>query len=195
LNKPRETAKYTDEELIALFQKGDERAYLELVKRYKDRLVNFVFRYVASREMAEDIVQDTFLKLYTSSHMYKEIARFSTWIYTIAGNLAKTELRKRKRRKIFSIHDMGIDDKEFEIPSDTYNPERESRSAYQEREIQIAISRLPEQFKTAIILRDIQELSYEEISKIVGVPVGTVKSRINRGRQKLQEILRELKNT
>jgi len=170
----RETAKYTDEELIALFQKGDERAYLELVRRYKDRLVNFVFRFVTSREMAEDIVQDTFLKLYTSSHMYKEIARFSTWIYT--------------------IHDMGIDDKEFEIPSDTYNPERESRSAYQEKEIQIAISRLPEQFKTAIILRDIQELSYEEISKIVGVPAGTVKSRINRGRQKLQEILKELKS-
>jgi RNA polymerase sigma-70 factor (ECF subfamily) len=89
---------------------------------------------------------------------------------------------------------MGIDDKEFEIPSDTYNPERESRSAYQEKEIQIAISRLPEQFKTAIILRDIQELSYEEISKIVGVPAGTVKSRINRGRQKLQEILKELKS-
>lgn len=167
----RDKAKYTDEELIVLFQKGEERAYLELVHRYKDRLTNFVFRFVGSREMAEDIVQDTFLKLYTSSHMYKEIARFSTWIYTIAGNLAKTELRKRKRRKIYSIHDMGIDEKEFEIPSDTYNPERETRTAYQEKEIQTAISRLPEQFKTAIILRDIQELSYEEISKIVGVPV------------------------
>ncbi|MDD3807604.1 MAG: sigma-70 family RNA polymerase sigma factor [Candidatus Marinimicrobia bacterium] len=190
----RDKAKYTDEELIVLFQKGEERAYLELVHRYKDRLTNFVFRFVGSREMAEDIVQDTFLKLYTSSHMYKEIARFSTWIYTIAGNLAKTELRKRKRRKIYSIHDMGIDEKEFEIPSDTYNPERETRTAYQEKEIQTAISRLPEQFKTAIILRDIQELSYEEISKIVGVPVGTVKSRINRGRQKLQELLKELKD-
>jgi RNA polymerase sigma-70 factor, ECF subfamily len=185
--------RYTDEELIAKFQKGDERAYLELVKRYKDRLINFVFRFVGNPEQAEDIVQDTFLKLYTSADMYREVAKFSTWIYTIAGNLAKTELRKRRRRPMLSIHEMGLDDKEYEIPSVTYNPERDSNSDYSEKEIQTAIVQLPEQFRTVIILRDIQELSYDEISKIVDVPEGTVKSRINRGRQRLQEILKELK--
>ncbi|HDR04457.1 MAG TPA: sigma-70 family RNA polymerase sigma factor, partial [Candidatus Marinimicrobia bacterium] len=111
---------------------------MELVRRYKDRLINFIFRFVGNPEQAEDIVQDTFLKLYTSAGMYREVAKFSTWIYTIAGNLAKTELRKRRRRHILSIHEMGLDDKEYEIPSVTYNPERESGSDYSEKEIQTA---------------------------------------------------------
>ena len=85
--------RYTDEELIARFQEGDEQAYVELVNRYRDRLMTFVFRFVYDMEQAEDIVQDALLKLYTHKHYYKNIAKFSTWMYTIAGNLAKTELR------------------------------------------------------------------------------------------------------
>lgn len=90
---------FTDEELIFRFQNGDEQSYIELVKRYKDRLINFVFRLVNDRDQAEDIIQDTMLKLYTHKHYYKNIAKFSTWIYTIAGNFAKTELRKKKNQK------------------------------------------------------------------------------------------------
>ena len=90
--------KYTDEELIARFQKGDENAYTELVNRYRDRLMTFVYRFVSDMEQAEDIVQDALVKVYTHKHYYKEVAKFSTWVYTIAGNLAKTELRKKKRR-------------------------------------------------------------------------------------------------
>ncbi len=182
--------KYSDEELIFQFQKGNEHAYLELVNRYKDRLLNFIFGYVHSKESAEDIVQDTFLKLYTSADMYREIAKFSTWIFTIAANLAKTELRKRKRRKIFSITDMGFDDKDYEIPSESNVPENSINSKYQMKYILKAIYKLDEPFKTALILRDIQELSYEEVSNIVDISIGTVKSRINRGRLKLQKILK-----
>ncbi|MEA3500133.1 MAG: sigma-70 family RNA polymerase sigma factor [Candidatus Marinimicrobia bacterium] len=184
--------KYTDEELILQFQKGNERAYLELVNRFKDRLLNFVFGYVHSKESAEDIVQDTFLKLYTSADMYKEIAKFSTWIFTIAANLAKTELRKRKRRKIFSISDMGFDDKDYEIPSESNVPEKSISSKHQMKYILKAVHQLEEPFKSTLILRDIQELSYEEVSNIVDVSIGTVKSRINRGRLKLQKILKNL---
>jgi len=90
---------YTDEQLIALFQKGDEKAYVELVNRYRDRLMNFVFQYLGDMELAEDIVQDTMLKLYQKKHYYKQIAKFSTWIYTIAKNLAFTELRRKKAVK------------------------------------------------------------------------------------------------
>jgi len=89
--------RYTDEELIARFQEGDEQAYTELVNRYRDKLMTFVYRFVNDMEQAEDIIQDTMLKLYTHKHYYRNIAKFSTWIYTIAGNLAKTELRKRKK--------------------------------------------------------------------------------------------------
>ncbi len=189
-NEIKNNKKYSDEELIFQFQKGNEHAYLELVNRYKDRLLNFIFGYVHSKESAEDIVQDTFLKLYTSADMYREIAKFSTWIFTIAANLAKTELRKRKRRKIFSITDMGFDDKDYEIPSESNVPENSINSKYQMKYILKAVYKLDEPFKTALILRDIQELSYEEVSNIVDISIGTVKSRINRGRLKLQKILK-----
>jgi RNA polymerase sigma-70 factor (ECF subfamily) len=185
--------KYTDEELVKRFQDGDERAYIELVKRYKDRLLNFVFRYLNSYEQSEDVVQDTLMKLYTSAHMYKEIAKFSTWIFTIAANLAKSELRRLKRRRVISIHSMGFDDSEYEIPSEEFDPEKETTSNYGEKQIQEAIDTLPDQFKTVIILREVQQLSYEEISQILGISIGTVKSRINRGRLRLQKLLRELK--
>ena len=188
-----EKIKYTDEELVKRFQEGDERAYIQLVKRYKDRLLNFVYRYLNSYEQSEDVVQDTLMKLYTSAHMYREIAKFSTWIFTIAANLAKSELRRLKRRRTVSIHTMGFDDKEYEIPSETYDPAKETESNYGEKQIQEAIDTLPDQFKTVIILREVQQLSYEEISQILGISIGTVKSRINRGRLRLQKLLKELK--
>jgi len=186
--------KYTDEDLIARFQNGDEYAFDEIVNRYKDRLLNFVFRFIGQIDESEDIVQDTFLKVYKNKNSYENIARFSTWIYTIAGNLAKTELRKRKRRRIFSISKMGIDDKEFELSSTARTPEENTESIFNEKIIHNAIQKLPDKFRTVIILRDIQELSYDEISKIIGVPLGTIKSRVNRARLKLRELLKDFKN-
>ncbi len=109
---------FTDEELISRFQNGDEQAYIELVNRYRDRLMSFVYRFVNDEVVAEDIVQDALVKLYTHKHYYKNIAKFSTWMYTIAGNLAKTELRKNKRRKVTNLSEMGKDDWEYDIPSD-----------------------------------------------------------------------------
>ena len=183
--------KYTDEELIASFQNGNEQAYIELVRRYRDRLMTFVFRFLGDMELSEDIVQDTMIKVYTHKHYYKEIAKFSTWIYTIAGNLAKTELRKRKRRKVTLLSQMNTDDRKYEIPSTELQSEDIVQGEYTERYIQKAILQLPLHFRTVVILRDIQELSYEEISKIVNVPLGTVKSRINRARLQLQQALKE----
>ena len=182
---------YTDEELIASFQNGNEQAYIELVRRYRDRLMTFVFRFLGDMELSEDIVQDTMIKVYTHKHYYKEIAKFSTWIYTIAGNLAKTELRKRKRRKVTLLSQMNTDDRKYEIPSTELQSEDIVQGEYTERYIQKAILQLPLHFRTVVILRDIQELSYEEISKIVNVPLGTVKSRINRARLQLQQALKE----
>jgi len=182
---------YTDEELIASFQNGNEQAYIELVRRYRDRLMTFVFRFLGDMDLSEDIVQDTMVKVYTHKHYYKEIAKFSTWIYTIAGNFAKTELRKRKRRKVTLLSHMNTDDRKYEIPSTELKSEDIVQGEYAERDIQKAILQLPLHFRTVVILRDIQELSYEEISKIVNVPLGTVKSRINRARLQLQQALKE----
>ena len=182
---------YTDEELIATFQNGNEQAYIELVRRYRNRLMTFVFRFLGDMDLSEDIVQDTMVKVYTHKHYYKEIAKFSTWIYTIAGNFAKTELRKRKRRKVTLLSQMNTDDRKYEIPSTELKSEDIVQGEYAERDIQKAILQLPLHFRTVVILRDIQELSYEEISKIVNVPLGTVKSRINRARLQLQQSLKE----
>ncbi|MBH49969.1 MAG: RNA polymerase subunit sigma-24 [Candidatus Marinimicrobia bacterium] len=191
--KQQNKFQYSDEELIASFQNGNEQAYIELVRRYRDRLMTFVFRFLGDSDLSEDIVQDTMLKVYTHKHYYKEIAKFSTWIYTIAGNLAKTELRKQKRRKITQLSQMNTDDRKYEIPSKDLKSEDKIQGEFAEREIQKAILQLPLHFRTVVILRDIQELSYEEISNIVDVPLGTVKSRINRARLQLQQSLKEFR--
>ncbi len=182
----------TDEELIAKFQSGDLYAFDVLVRRYKNQLMNFVYRFVGNREEAEDIVQDTFVRLYRNRHSYRRVARFSTWIYTIAGNLAKTELRKRKGRRLLAISQMGCEDKEYEIEDSALDPEREVDSTMKGAIIQREIDNLPPKFREVIILRDVQELSYEEISEIIKAPLGTVKSRVNRARLRLQKRLEEI---
>jgi len=189
----KSTFLYTDEQLIGRFQAGDERAYVELVNRYKDRLLNFVFQFLGDIEQAEDVVQDTMLRLYEKKHYYKEIAKFSTWIYTIARNLANTELRKRKRRKTTYLSHMSKDERQYEIPAVQDNVDQSLHNEFIQDRIKSAISKLPEHYKTVIILRDIQELSYDDISNIVGVPLGTIKSRINRARLQLQADLQDLK--
>ena len=184
---------YSDEDLIKRFQDGDEQAYVELVNRYRDRLMNFVYRFTSDSEQSEDIVQETLIKLYTHKHYYKKIAKFSTWLYTIAANYAKTELRKKKNRKITNLSQMSSDEKDYDLPSVQPDTDQLIESEYLEKRIQSAINTLPLHFKTVIVLRDVQELSYDEISNIVEVPLGTVKSRINRARLQLQKELEDLK--
>ena len=183
---------YTDEQLILKFQKGDIKSYNEIVERFKDRLLNFVNGYMHDYEVAQNLVQDTFVKVYTHGHSYKEISKFSTWIYTIAGNLAKTELRKLKRRKTYSFSQLSNDEREFSLDKHSMaisnNSERGERHQ-KYHDIREAIPRLNEDFRNIIILRDIQELSYDEISNITGLAIGTVKSRINRARLKLVEMI------
>ncbi len=182
----------TDEQLIARFQLGDVQAYDVLVRRYKDQLLNFVYRFVGNRSDSEDIVQETFLRVYKNKHMYKEIAKFSTWVYTIAGNLAKTELRRRRRHRIFSVSNFVNEERDYDIPDREHSPEKQVDSIIQEKIIQKAIEKLPSKFREVIILRDIQGFAYEEIGQILNIPLGTVKSRVNRGRLKLQEDLKFL---
>ena len=184
---------YTDEQLMSLFQGGDENAYIVLVNRYKDKLINFIFHYLKDSESAEDIVQETMIKLYQKKHYYKEIAKFSTWLYTIAKNLANTELRKIKNRKTTLLSQFSKDDKTYEIPSEDLEIGQEVQTDVVNEIIMDAVNQLSEKFKSVIVLRDIQEISYEDISEIIGVPIGTVKSRINRARLQLQVELKHLR--
>ena len=185
--------KYTDEELMKRFQNGDENAYIELVNRYRDKILNFIFNYLGDYEISEDLVQDTMIKMYQKKHYYKEVAKFSTWLYTIAKNLAYTELRKKKQRKTTILSHISKDEKPYDIPSDHPGTHQEIESEITIKIIRIAIDQLTENFRTVILLRDVQELSYEDISSIVGVPIGTIKSRINRARLQLQVELKHLR--
>ncbi|MCH7974122.1 MAG: sigma-70 family RNA polymerase sigma factor [Bacteroidetes bacterium] len=185
---------FTDEELIVEFQNNNTVVAFEiLVKRYKNPLMNYVFRFLGDYELCNDVVQETMIKVYRYKDSYRSIAKFSTWIYTIAGNLAKTELQRQKRRKMFSINAYGKDnDENYEIPDNRYRPDTETDSGIKNEIIQKAILKISLAYRQAVILRDIQELSYEEISEIMNITVGTVKSRINRGRSQLQKLLKHI---
>ena len=186
----------TDEELMVVFQdSNDSNAFNQLCLRYKDKLINFLYRFTGNRQSAEDLTQDTLMKVYYKKDSYKEIAKFSTWMYTIGSNLAKTELRKIKRRKTSTFTDLGSEEYgEFQPKDISYDPNNnEEDSEITDELIKESLLLLDDEFRLIVLLRDIQELSYEEISKIVDVPLGTVKSRINRARLQLQQSLKEFK--
>jgi len=181
----------SDEELILEFQKNNtENAFNILVQRYKNPLSNFVFRFLGDYESCADVVQETMIKVYRYKDSYSSVAKFSTWVFTIAGNLARTEYRRQRRRNLFSINDYGEDHSTYDLPDETYRPDVATDSGIKDEIIQKALLKVKETYREAVILRDIQGLSYEEISEILGVNEGTVKSRINRGRAQLQELLK-----
>lgn len=185
--------KLSDEELIIEFQKEKVDAFNELVIRYKDKVVNFLYRYTGDRDEAEDLAQDAFVKLYRSKNLYKEIAKFSTWFYTIAINTAKTDARKKSRYNALSISDYDPEnEKDYEIPANVLAPDEVANAKIENYYIQKAIDSLEDSFKEVIILRDIEDMDYEEIAQVTGLPLGTVKSRINRGREKLKKLLSEI---
>jgi len=183
----------TDEELIKEFQDNNTiEAYEILVKRYKDPLMNFIYRFLGDRDACTDVVQETMIKFYLNKDSYRSFAKFSTWIYTIAANLAKNELKRRKRRTIYSI-DNSDDEKSLQIEDKMFlQPDKATDGEIKNEIIQKALLKVKPVYREVVILRDIQDLSYEEISEITGLPIGTVKSKINRGRAQLQKLLKNI---
>src|SRR4030067_233662 len=115
----------SDEDLILAFQNGDVSSFEEIVRRYRDPLFNFVVRLLGDAFYSEDVVQETFLRVFRNKHRYHQVAKFSTWIYTIASNLAKTELRRRKVRNFFSISSRGEDEKDYDLQDTSTDIERD----------------------------------------------------------------------
>lgn len=179
----------SDEDVMEHLQNGVVQAFDIIVHRFKDRLHNFLYRYTHNHEDCEDLVQETFLRVYRSRHSYQRIAKLSTWMYTIALNLAKSMYKKKQRMSLISIHadESDPDDREFEIEDSMILQDDALHQKMCVDELQKALMDLSEDFREVIVLRDIQQLTYEEISEITGTPMGTVKSRINRARIQLQE--------
>jgi RNA polymerase sigma-70 factor (ECF subfamily) len=184
----------SDEDLMSQFQAGTVEAFNILVERYSDRLMQYLYRFLGDKKRCEDLLQETFLRVHRNRHSYRRIAKFSTWLYTIAGNLARSEYRKRKRRRMQSIQSVNRDNEEYEmeIPDESFSPDKHAESTIQDHYIQEAMNEIPPAFREVVVLRDIQQLAYDEIAEITGLPMGTVKSRINRGRTKLQALLQDV---
>jgi len=157
-------------------------SYNTLVNRYKDRLFNVLYRMLSSEDEASDLLQETFLRVWQHKMSYDFRFAFSTWIYTIALNLARNELRRRKKIKFLDIFDFA--DKL------AAKEEKKEAPANLKTLLDAEIKKLPEKYRTAFVLRDVDNLSYEEIAQVLAVPLGTVKSRVNRARAILRSRLR-----
>lgn len=183
-----------DEELIARVQQGQRRAFDELVRRYQGRLFSFTLRMVHDPVEAEELAQDTLIRAYVHADKYREIARFSTWIFTIATNLVRNRVRQKKRRPLQLSLNPHPDDDEIPLdpPDPRADPSRRIEGAELGSLISLATSRIPERYRIPFLLREVEELSYEEIQQVTGLKLGTVRSRINRARTRFRKLIKPL---
>lgn len=182
-----------DSEVVQAFLDGDQRAFGELVRRYDSRLVNFVYRTVGDRERAQDLVQETFVRVYRHLERFDQSKKFSTWIYTIASNLAKNELRNRSRNPLVLFQTIkqnwDADHRPLEWEDTQYKPDDLFRKRHLKEKVDEAVAQLPEHHRIVFVLRELEGKTYEEISDITGVNLGTVKSRLNRARNNFAQII------
>ncbi len=185
-----------DSAVVAQFLAGEKRAFDELVERYQQRLLNFVYRTTGDRERAEDLVQETFIRVYRHLHRFDQTKKFSTWIYTIASNLAKNELRNRSRNPLVLFQaikkNWDSDARPLEWEDNTYRPDDLYRKRHLRRMVESAVSELPEHHRRVFVLREMEGKTYEEISEITQCNLGTVKSRLNRARNNFAQIIAPL---
>ncbi len=182
-----------DSALAQRFLEGERRAFGILVDRYDGRLVNFVYRTIGDRERAQDLVQETFIRVYRHLHRFDPTRKFSTWIYTIASNLAKNELRNRSRNPLVFFQTIKknweADHRPLEWEDHTYKPDDLYRKRHLQEVVERAVGELPEHHRVVFILRELHGRTYEEIAEITGVNLGTVKSRLNRARNNFARIV------
>jgi RNA polymerase sigma-70 factor (ECF subfamily) len=185
----------TDHRLLEATKAGDEVAFAEIVRRYRNQITNYVYRMTNDYDLAVDLAQETFMRVYAAAERYQTSYAFSTYIYRIATNLAISELRRRKRRRLVSLSSFFH---ERESPTDTCELDIQDAAplqdvTYVEDERRAAVARaiatLPEKYRAPLVLRDVEERSYEEIACILQMNEGTVKSRINRARTFLRDKL------
>jgi RNA polymerase sigma-70 factor (ECF subfamily) len=182
-----------DAGVVGAFLGGEERAFQELVERYQTRLLNFVYRTIGDRERAEDLVQEVFIRVYRHLHRFDQSKKFSTWIYTIASNLAKNELRNRSRNPLVLFQTIRRtwqdDDRPLQFEDSTARPDDMYRKRHLRELVEASVSQLPEHHRQVFVLRELEGKSYEEIAEITGCNLGTVKSRLNRARNSFASII------
>lgn len=187
----------SDEELVQRHLDEDSFAFQVLMDRYRDRLLGWLAKRVGNRTEAEDLVQRTFMRVYQHLHRFDPERTFSTWLYTIAGNLAKNVYRSRSRDPIVLFQRLAEEDgngRRLQWADETYLPDEMAERRDLREAVEEAVEELPEHYRKVFELRERQGRSYDEISEITGLKLGTVKSRLSRARNRFAELVRERLN-
>lgn len=192
--RPEGLREIRDEDLIVLVQEGNRRAFDEVVRRYKGRLYSFTLRMVKDPSLAEELTQETLIRVYMHAEKYREIAKFSTWVFTIATNLVRNRMRQQSRApRLLSLNPVPEEDEQPVDPPDPHaDPSRSVEGEELGRLINEATARIPEKYRIPFLLREVDELSYEEIQQVTGLKLGTVRSRINRARNRFRQNIKPL---
>ncbi len=185
----------SDHALLEATRAGDEEAFAELVRRYRNQITSYIYRMTNDYDGAVDLAQETFVRVYRAADRYQTNYAFSTYIYRIATNLAISELRKRRRRRVVSLTGFfhageSAPPREFNPPDE--RPLQDDTLVDEERReaLKRAIATLPDKYRAPLVLRDVEGKSYEEIASILRTSEGTIKSRISRARNFLRDKLR-----
>ena len=182
-----------DGHVVSRHLAGDPQAFGTLVDRYQVRLLNFVNRTIGDRERAEDLVQEVFIRVFRHIHRFDQTKKFSTWIYTIASNLAKNELRNRSRNPLVLFQTIkknwDADHRPLQFEDTTARPDDLYRKRYLKDAVDSCVKELPEHHRAVFVLRELEGRSYQEIAEITGCNLGTVKSRLNRARNTLAHLI------
>ncbi len=182
-----EATRATDEELVTAILDGEAALYTDLVERYRGRLINYLNRFLGNVQESEELSQEVFLRVYRALDRYNPKYRFSTWLFRVAKNAAIDLIRKR-RLKLVPMQRVGVDGKahEREFESEERDPYRTLRNVERRQAIGAAIDGLKEEYRELIQLRHFAEMTYEEIAEFKGMPLGTVKNKLFRGRRMLK---------
>jgi RNA polymerase sigma-70 factor (ECF subfamily) len=183
----RDLSAASDRELVAIAVEGFDGSFEQLVRRYQRPIAAYVYRMVGNYESALDLTQEIFIKVYNSLSRYRSEFKFSTWIYKIAHNAAVDHLRRSSTREQSLV--AGTESDSYDLPIESANPTPEQESERKERrgEIESVVRTLPANYRELIILRHSQDLSYEEIVEVTGLPLGTVKNRLFRAREMMRQ--------
>lgn len=186
----KEAREHSDTALVEECRQGESWAFDELVRRYKDRVYNVVYRFLGNREDAAEIASEVFVRAYQGMSEFRGHAQIYTWLYSIAANLARNRIRDSKRKG----RNMGtsLETMQGRAPHTNRTPRAEAEAHEMDETLQQCLDELPEHYRTAFVLRTFEDMSYDEIADTLDCPVGTVKSRINQARKLLRQRLQEL---
>jgi len=183
---------YTDEDLVQKIKNGDIDAFDQLVQRYEGKIYSVAYRFMGNHADAGDLAQDTFIRMYQALPSFRGDSSFATWLYRVAANACRDELRKRQRRRSVSMDEM-IEASPANMPAaaSDYSPEETAQRHETQRQVQECLNQLSNDHRLILVMREIQGLSYEEIASVLDCSLGTVKSRISRARNALKEKIKE----